>query len=46
MTVILYFNNHAPIRVSAPREECEVEIANAKLMHGFVSWEEVKPEGA
>ncbi len=40
-TIILFFSDHAPIRFEGDLFNCSVQVANARLYKGFVSWEMV-----
>ena len=38
-TIILYFKDHAPVRYTGDWQRCALQVANARLYPGFVSWE-------
>lgn len=40
-TVILYFKDHAPVRFTGDWLQCSLQVANARLYSGFVSWDEI-----
>lgn len=40
-TIVFYFSNHKPIRFTGDAECCALQIANARLYPGFVSWEQI-----
>lgn len=39
--IILFFSDHAPVRFTGSDVLCFLEIENAKLHPGFVSWDEI-----
>lgn len=41
ITIVLYFRDHVPVRFSGDFVECALQIRNAELHPGFLSWERV-----
>lgn len=39
MTIVLYFTDHKPFRLTGSYEFCVLQIANAKAHKTFVSWD-------